>query len=121
LDNIPNPSLFVVHGMFNAGNLSAAQQAEKVKKLRGYIARADQEPRIIVISPRHLEDFACAAADSTSPDGINGYCLAGSSHFPGAIHGSGEGDREHHHHLEFVQIFFVEYIRWPFERTHYLS
>eukprot|EP01052_Picozoa_sp_SAG31_P007976 SAG31_NODE_392_length_16294_cov_17.221241_5_plen_321_part_00 len=76
----PHQMLFVVPGMFNAGNTSghslAEQQHAMVEKLRGYVAWANQEPRIIGIFPWHLEDFAC-------PVGA-GDCL-GATHFPEAM------------------------------------
>eukprot|EP01043_Picozoa_sp_COSAG02_P057088 COSAG02_NODE_6873_length_3314_cov_10.548198_1_plen_224_part_00 len=78
---LANQSLFVVPGMFNAGNMSghslAAQQAAMAQKLRGYVQWANEEPRIIGLFPWHLEDFC---ATSNPPE----YCL-GAKHFAGAM------------------------------------
>ena len=72
--------------MFNAGNTSghslAEQQAAMADKLRGYVAWADQEPRLIGVLSWHLEDFACAAG--AGAEGAQEYCL-GATHFPAAM------------------------------------
>jgi hypothetical protein len=51
----PHQLLFVVPGMFNAGNTSghtlAEQQAAMANKLRGYVTWANQEPRLIGVFP----------------------------------------------------------------------
>jgi len=72
--------------MFNAGNTSghslAEQQTAMAEKLRGYVAWANQEPRLIGVLPWHLEDFACAAG--AGAEGAQEYCL-GATHFPAAM------------------------------------
>ena len=72
--------------MFNAGNASghslAEQQTAMAEKLRGYVAWANQEPRLIGVLPWHLEDFACAAG--AGAEGAQEYCL-GATHFPAAM------------------------------------
>jgi hypothetical protein len=81
----PNQSLFVVPGMFNAGNLSghtlAAQQAAMAQKMHGYVKWANEEPRLIGVFPWHLEDFSCAAGRL---DQVKEYCL-GATHFDAAM------------------------------------
>lgn len=69
--------------MFNAGNTSghslAEQQTGMAEKLRGYVAWADQEPRLIGIFPWHLEDFSYEKSCENQQ-----HCL-GATHFPEAM------------------------------------